>query len=225
MAVPTKNGKLRNTTGGAYTAQTYNSNVMGVVGSSTSSITGSLSLHTTLADNPNSFSTGPKERDSGNAITRAKKALSSGTFAYFTGYVASGISTTLSGVANTALLFMGQGTKGVTSIPEFRHDLGVKMVTAWSALSFAWVGKLANGTSKASRKMWLSADGSAVSAPSVLNTTYMFDLADGNASDIAIDNVARPTRSVPGEFVLRVDFVTAGLSGGNFFDYKPITWA
>jgi hypothetical protein len=51
----------------------------------------------------------------------------------------------------------------------------------------------------------------------------MWDLRDGNATDQAVDDAARPTRAVPGELVMKIDFVNEGLSGGNFFDYKPIT--
>jgi len=38
------------------------------------------------------------------------------------------------------------------------------------------------------------------------------------------DSAANPTRAVPGELVMKVDFVTLTVaSGGDFFDYKPIT--
>ena len=54
---------------------------------------------------------------------------------------------------------------------------------------------------------------------------YVFStIMDGNASDIAADSAAEPTRAVPGELVMKVDFVTLGVSsGGDFFDYKAIT--
>ena len=53
---------------------------------------------------------------------------------------------------------------------------------------------------------------------------FMYDIADGNATNIAFDSAAQPTRALPGELVLKVDFVTLTVaSGGDFFDYKPIT--
>ena len=52
----------------------------------------------------------------------------------------------------------------------------------------------------------------------------MFDISDGDATDVAADSAAEPTRAVPGELVMKVDFVTLGVSsGGDFFDYKAIT--
>lgn len=223
MAVPGKFGAMRGTTGSAFTQQVMSGAVMGIVSGGSPVITKSLQLNTALTTNPN-MTTMVKERDSGNGLIRAKKALSSGTFGYMSplAWVITKVSTTLSGVAKTNLLYMAQGSK-VVSIHEFKHDFGVKMLTAWLTGSFAWTGKFVNGTSKNSRKMWLNGAGSAISDPSTLSGTFMYDIADANASDIANDHAARPTRAVPGEFVLMADFVTAGLSGGNFFDYKPIT--
>lgn len=226
MAVPTKFGAVRNTVGGAFTQQTIGGVVMGINTTSTILTEGmTLMEGVTLADGK-AANTLPRERGS-TGIYRTKKPLSSGTFCYNGAanrtYVISRIATSLAGVSNTKLLFMAQANTNSRSIHEFRHDLGVKMLTAWVSGRFSWTGKLANGTSKASRTMWLNADGTAVSAPTSLSTTFMYDLADDNATDQAADAAARPTRSVPGEFVLRADFVTAGLSGGNFFDYKPIT--
>ena len=60
-------------------------------------------------------------------------------------------------------------------------------------------------------------------APAALNEN-MFDISDGDATDVAADSAAEPTRAVPGELVMKVDFVTLSVSsGGDFFDYKAIT--
>ena len=38
------------------------------------------------------------------------------------------------------------------------------------------------------------------------------------------DSAANPTRAIPGELVMKVDFVTLSVaSGGDFFNYKAIT--
>lgn len=225
MAVPTRFGAYRNTVGGTYNGQVIGGVIMGVTASG--AITESMSIMdgVVLADGKVADAL-PRERTS-TGIYRAAKILSGGAFAYNAAragtWVISRITTSLAGVANTKLLFMAQGAMNGKSIADFQHDLGVKMLNAWVNGRFSWTGKLANGTSKLSRTMWLSADGSAVAAPASLSTTFMYDLTDANATDKAYDQASKPTRSVPGELVMKADFVTAGLSGGNFFDYKPIT--
>ena len=70
----------------------------------------------------------------------------------------------------------------------------------------------------------VAAAGTAVATPSTLTSTNMWDLADGNASDRAADSAANPTRAIPGELVMKVDFVDLSIAtGGDFFDYKAIT--
>lgn len=222
MAVPTRTSAVKNTTGGAFTVQTVGGVVMGVTNSG--AITSSLSLidAATLNDGLNADSL-PRLKSSG--VYTTKKPLSSGTFAYNAAragtWVISRITETLSGVANTKMLFMA--SNNARSIAEFRHDFGVKMLTAWRANRFSWTGKLADGSPIASRVLWMNADGTAVEKPATLGGVFMWDLTDGNATDQAVDDAANPTRAIPGELIIRNDFVTAGLSGGNFFNYKPIT--
>lgn len=228
MAVPTRFGAVKNTTGGTFTTQTVGGVVMGINSSSSTILTEGMTLMEGVVLNGDVARTLPKENTS-TGLYRLKKPLSSGTFAYNAAartnntWVIAKMATSLAGVASTKLLFMGQGATNGRSIPEFRHDLGVKMLNLWVANRFSWTGRLADGTAKASRLMWLNAAGTAVATPTSLSTTFMRDLADGNATDQAVDAAARPSRSIPGELVLKADFVTAGLSGGNFLDYKPIT--
>jgi hypothetical protein len=226
MAVPTKFGAVRNTVGGAFTQQVIGGVVMGINTTSTILTEGMTLMEGVVLADGNAANALPRERTS-TGIYRAAKIVSGGTFAYNAArnntWIVAKMSTSIGGVSSDKLLFMGQGATNGRSIAEFRHDIGVKMLTAWVNGRFSWTGKLADGSSKASRIMWLNAAGTAVSAPSTLSTTFMRDLADGNATDMAVDSATNPTRSIPGEFVLRADFVTAGLSGGNFFDYKPIT--
>ena len=106
---------------------------------------------------------------------------------------------------------------------DFQHDFGALTLTSMRRNRFSRMGWLNNGdTTVKSRHLWLNAAGTAVALPATLSGTYMYDIADGNASDKAADS-AIPTRSVPGELVMKVDFVTLGVSGGDHFDYKAIT--
>jgi hypothetical protein len=225
MAVTTKFGAVKGTRGASNPVQTISGVIMNNSTTGGGGITTSFSILEAIALNVN-FTSGVRERDSGSSITRARKILSSGVFAYNAAaagtYVISRIATTLAGVSTNVMLFMAQANK-VKSIHEFNHDFGVRMLQAWVNGRFSWTGKLANGNSKASRIMWLNAAGTAVAAPSPLNTFFMRDLRDGNATDKAVDDAATPTRALPGELFFQVDFVNKSLSGGSFFDYKPIT--
>ena len=107
--------------------------------------------------------------------------------------------------------------EGRRPIHKFRHDFGAKLLTKWRANQFSWVG------TSGARHNWVDAS-NAAEVPATLSTTNMYDISDGNASDMAADSAAEPTRAIPGELVLKVDFVTTNVStGGDFFDYKPIT--
>lgn len=223
MAVPTKFGAVRNTTGSAFTAQTVGGVVMGNE-SATGPLTKSFSILDAITLNHGLNGDAlPRLKSSG--IYTTQKALNAGTFAYNAAragtWVISRITESLSGVANTKMLFMASNS--ASPIARFKHDIGVAMLTAWRTQRFAWTGKLANGNPVNSRTLWLNGDGTAVTRPSSLGGIFMFDIRDGNATDVAVDDAANPTRAIPGEFVLRADFVTAGLSGGNHFNYKPIT--
>ena len=74
------------------------------------------------------------------------------------------------------------------------------------------------------RTQWLNSGGTAAASPATLNGTNMWDPTAGAVSANS-DSAANPTRAVPGEFVMKVDFVTIdiGAGAGDFFDYKPIT--
>ena len=91
------------------------------------------------------------------------------------------------------------------SIHQFEHAYGAKTVTKFRANQFTLTGTLANGSSNLSRLIWLNSGGTAAQAPVALNEN-MYDISDGNASDRAADSAANPTRDIPGELVLKVDF-------------------
>ena len=92
---------------------------------------------------------------------------------------------------------------------------------------YSRTGYLLNGDTKVKKRsanLFLSATGHAHHTPATNTTTNMWDIADGNASDRAADSAANPTRAIPGELVMKADFVTLAVtSGGDFFDYKAIT--
>ncbi len=229
MAVSRKADYLQATNGGTFVKQTYGGTILG--NSTTNAvITKSFSLIDALEDNALSgYNTNPKEFDSGDHIYRTKKILSGGTFAYNAAkagtWVIAKVATTLSGVSKTNLLFMGQGSLR-KAILDFQHDFGAKILTAWRANLFTWTGNLDNGNKIKSRRLWLNSSNRNTSGGAALTslaTTNMLDIADGDATDKAVDSAATPTRAVPGEFVMKVDFVTKTTAGGDFFDYKPIT--
>tara|TARA_R110000824_G_scaffold274367_1_gene463068 strand:- start:135 stop:812 length:678 start_codon:yes stop_codon:yes gene_type:complete len=223
MPVSTQGDYLRNTTGGAYTAQTQGGTVLGNTTTSTDRISKALSL----LDNGAPFtSTLPSHR--ANGLVGNHKPLSAGTFAYEAAgqYVIASISATLSGVAKTNILITSRATESAQPIAKFRHDFGADTTSLMRKNRFSRVGYFNNGNKVVSRRLWLNAAGTAVAAPSTLTTTNMWDLADGNATNIAFDSAAEPTRAIPGELVMKADFVTLNVTlaaAGDFFDYKPIT--
>lgn len=225
MATTTKFGAVVGTRGGVNPVQTISGVILNNETTGKGGITTSFSILQNVALNSEKTG-GIQERDSGSYLVRARKILSSGVFAYNAAkagtYVISRITTSLAGVSTNVMLFMAQARK-IKTIHEFNHDFGVRMLQAWVNGRFSWTGKLANGNSKASRTMWLNAAGTAVANPTTLTTFFMRDLRDGNATDKAVDDAANPTRAIPGELFFQVDFVNKTLSGGSFFDYKPIT--
>lgn len=201
---------------------------MGVVGATGSVLSASLSMFDALAPNEISAVTKQRAYGPGSGLVSSTKAISAAAYGFGNvpvagSYIISRITTAIAGVASTALLFMSRGSM-VRPISSFRRDFGVRMLDSWLSNSFSWTGRLANGNSKNSRLMWLNAASTAVVTPTSMNTLFMRDIALGSSSGIANDNAATPSRAFPGEFIIRIDFVTRPvLSGGNKFNYKPIT--
>ena len=102
------------------------------------------------------------------------------------------------------------------------HDFGADTTSLMRKNRFARVGYFNNGNKVTSRSLWLNAAGTAVAAPSTLTGNDMWDPVAGSASR-RTDSAANPTRAIPGELVMKADFVTLTTSGGDFFDYKAIT--
>ena len=220
MAVPSGNNDKRNTSGGAFTATTEGGTILGNMTTGTV-ITNALALK----DNAVEWAQGTLPRILADGLNANQKILSGGTFAYSVAaqYVIRTISTTISGVSSNAMLIPDNAGPHYP-IAQFQHDFGADVTSLMRANRFSRVGFFNNGNKISSRHMWLNAAGTAVAKPSTLTSTNMWDLADGNASDRAADSAANPTRAIPGELVMKVDFVDLSIAtGGDFFDYKAIT--
>ena len=154
-----------------------------------------------------------------------QKAYSAGTFAYEAAgkYVIAASSSTLSGVSNTKILITGRGVD-LNAIHQFIHDFGADTTSLMRKNRFARAGYFNNGNKVNSRHLWLNAAGTAVAAPSTLTGNNPWDPVAGNSTNQRTDSAANPTRAIPGELVMKADFVTLTVaSGGDFFDYKAIT--
>ena len=206
--------------------QTQGGTIINNDNTSTDRITKALQLNDAVANTTDS-SVLPSVGASG--IYNVAKALSGGTFGYSAAgkYVIARSSDTLSGVSNTKLLFMGAGDK--LPIARFRGDYGAKLLTAFRNNQFSWNHTLDSGAKITNMRInWLNSAGNAAEPPTALNGTYMWSESAGAAARLA-DNAANPTRAIPGELVMKVDFVNIDITGtgvnlpGDFFDYKPIT--
>ena len=225
MAVPSSNSHLVNAVGGGYGGQTQGGTVLGNTSTSSGVITKSFPLTSTAVGEQ--ASPGPKALD--NGLVASQKALSGGTFAYSVPgeYVIRTYSSTLSGVASTKVLIPGSDG-GRKPIAQFEHDFGAKLLTMWRGNRWSPLGVKADGTKLGTRYNWtaaITAGGGQVVATSLpnLSTQNMLNPV-GGGSGYHTDSAANPTRAIPGELVMKVDFVdTSVATGGDFFDYKPIT--
>lgn len=222
MAVPSNNSHLKNTTGGTFVSQTQGGTILGN-DNTDGVITKSLTLLDGVAVAPDSNML-PSVTASG--IYNVQKALSAGTFGYSEEgkYVIARSSSTLSGVSKTQLLTMGRGDNR-KSIATFQGDYGAKLLTGWRQNQFSWTGTLDSGATITNMRInWLSSAGTAAASPAALTGTAMAGATSGSDVQGTADNAGNPTRAIPGELVLKVDFVTLSVSsGGDFFDYKAIT--
>lgn len=222
MAVPGSTGNyLKNTAGGTFTAITEGGTILGNTTTGTN-ITKALALK----DNATVFNDGTKPKVLANGLSTNQKVLSAGTFAYEAAgkYVIASSSDTLSGVASTKILITGRGEEN-NSIHQFIHSFGAKTVTALRAGRFSWTSTKRTGAAIGARINWLqvaSGGMDTATAPAALNEDP-FDPVAGSTGR-KTDSAANPTRAIPGELVMKVDFVTTAVAtGGDFFNYKAIT--
>lgn len=228
MAVPNGSASyLKNTTGGAFSAQSQGGTLLGN-GTVGSVITKAFLLKDAIDNDKQVY--GVVERAYPVAPTGGmygtQKCLAGGTFAYFEAgkYVIRTISTTLSGVASDKVLIPGSNSSNAgNSIHQFQHDFGVALLAKWRANEFSWTGNLDNGDKILSRLNWLNSAGNAAEAPATLTGVDMWN-PEAAATASNSDKAANPTRAIPGQLVMKVDFVDTDVAtGGDFFDYKPIT--
>jgi len=230
MAVPSGNNHLKNTTGGAFTEQTEGGTLLGNDTTGTV-ITKSFPLNDAVDNDKQVFGVVERAYPSGaypgnSGMYGTQKALAGGTFAYQEAgkYVIRTISDSLSGVASNAVLIPGSNSSNAgNSIHQFIHDFGVRLLAKWRANEFSWTGNLDDGTPIKSRLNWLNAAGDESEVPATATNLDPWDPVAG-ATGQKTDSAANPTRAIPGELVMKVDFVdTSVATGGDFFDYKPIT--
>jgi len=222
MAVPANQAAyLVNTTGGAFPGEaTEGGTILSNVTTGTV-ITKALALK----DNATDFADGTRPKEIADGLSSNFKLLSAGTFGYEAAgkYVIAASSSTLSGVAKTNILITGQGSV-VDAIHQFEHDFGADTTSLMRKNRFARVGFFNNGNKVNSRYLWLNAAGTAVAKPTTLTGNNPWDPVAGNSTNQRTDSAANPTRAIPGELVMKVDFVTLTVaSGGDFFNYKAIT--
>lgn len=221
MAVPANEAAyLVNTTGGAYPGDTTEGGTVLGNTSTGTAITKALALK----DNATEFKDGTRPKEIADGLSANQKILSGGAFGYDVAgkYVIAASSDTLAGVSKTNILITGQGTD-LNAIHQFEHDFGADTVSLIRKNRFARSGYFNNGNKVNSRYLYLNAAGNAVAAPTTLTGNDMWDPVAG-ATARRSDSAANPTRAIPGELVMKVDFVTLTVaSGGDFFDYKAIT--
>jgi len=224
MAVPSGN-YLVNTTGGAFSDFTEGGTILGNTSTGTA-ITKALGLK----DNAAPFAKGTLPSRSSNGLIGNSGVLGAGgTWAYNAAgkYVIAASSDTLNGSANTKILITGRGADR-NAIQRFHHSFGAKTVTAFRTNRFSWTHTKSispPGGTPSARHNWLAVATAGMDSPSVpasLNENMWSESAGAVAANP--DNAASPTRALPGELVMKVDFVvTDKATGGDFFDYKAIT--
>lgn len=222
MAVPANQAAyLVNTTGGAFPGEATEG---GTILSNTSTGT-VITKALALKDNATDFADGTRPKEIADGLTANQKVLAGvGTFGYEVAgkFVIAASSSTLSGVAKTNILITGQGSV-VDAIHQFEHDFGADTTSLMRKNRFSRVGFFNNGNKVNSRYLWLNAAGNAVAKPTTLTGNDPWDPVAGATAQRS-DSAANPTRAIPGELVMKVDFVTLTVaSGGDFFNYKAIT--
>lgn len=222
MAVPANTAAyLVNTTGGAFSATVEGGTILGNTSTGTA-ITKALALKDNATDFPNP----PFPTNTANGSVSNHKPYTAGTFGYNAAgkYIIASSSTTISGVSSTKVLITSASR--IDAIHQFRNSFGAKTVTAFRAGRFSWTSTKRTGAAIAARINWLTVASGGMdtaSAPAANNAAMWDPINDAVGYDI--DSAANPTRAIPGELVMKVDFVTLNpvLSAGDFFDYAAIT--
>ena len=203
--VPGKTGHVRNTSGGAFTKQTYGGTIIGLT-TATSIITKAISVKDV---NPVdiTITTLPKEL-SGARTYNTAKVLSGGTFAYNAAknrtWVITRITTSLAGVSKTFLQFMGSALPGKI-FPYYNARRWVNTVSLVHKSQFSRTGYDSNGNKISKRTTWIT------------------DPTSTSGADFGTSG-SLPSRAFPGEGYFLTNFVDLNpATSSNKFNYKPIT--
>ena len=203
--VPGATGHLLGTTGSAFTKQTYGGTILGL-SAATPIITKSILIKDVNASDITN-NTLPKVL-SGDNTYNTQKALSAGTFAYNAAkagkWILAGFTTTISGVSNTALLFVSS-SETRQSIPYYRARNYINNISLVRKNLFSRTGYDTSGNKIVKRIPW------------VTNPT-------GAAGSDFGTSTSLPSRAVPGEFVLLTNFIDYNTAtSSNYYNYSPIT--
>lgn len=204
--VPISKNHLKNTTGGSFVKQKQGGTIIGL-SAPTKTITKAILVKDVNASDM-SLTTGPRAL-SGNRTYNATKILSSGTFAYNSArnrtWIISRITTSISGVANTALLGMGSAVAPTKSFPYYNRRYYINNISLVRKNQFSSTGYDSSGNKVKKRTTWLT------------NPTGTQGTDFGTSLQV-------PTRTVPGELFILTNFVDYNkTTSSNYYDYKPIT--
>jgi hypothetical protein len=202
--VPISNNHLKNTSGGAFTKQTYGG---AIIGTTATPIITKTFLVKDVNPAYDPIYTGPKEL-SGAKTYNTTKILSGASFAYNAAkqrsWVISRVSTSLAGIANAFLQAMGSVVPD-TSFPYYLARNYIDNTTLVRKGQFSMTGYDSTGAKIKKRTTW------------VTNPTGTAGADYGTSSQV-------PTRAVPGELVILSNFTDYTVAtSSNYYKYPPIT--
>ena len=202
---PSSNSHLKNTAGGSFTKQTQGGTIIGL-SAATTIITKAIQVKDVNAIDQTIY-TYPKEL-SGAKTYNTQKILSGGTFAYNAAknatWVITRVATTLAGVSETFLQFMG-GTPSGPKYPYYIKDNYDNTATLIRKMQFSLTGWNTDGTKIKKRTTWIT------------------DPTGTAGTDFGTSN-SIPTRAIPGELYILSNFVTYNpATSSNKYSYPAIT--
>lgn len=203
------NPYLYNTAGGSFTAQRYGGTIVGL-SAATSTITKAIEVKDINASD-NTIYTFPKLL-SGARTYNTAKVLSAGTFAYNAAlnrtWVMTRLTTTLAGVAQTFLQFIGN-VGNVQSIAYYKRNNWVNTTSLIRTSQFSRTG--------------YSTTGGGYVGKIKARTTWITSPTGTAGTDFGT-STSLPTRAYPGELYILTNFVDYKPStSSNKYYYRPIT--
>jgi len=201
--------KISTVGGAAFTKQTYGGTIVGL-SAATKAFTKAILLKDINAGDMTIYPL-PKLL-SGARTYNTAKILSGGTFAFndakFRTYIISRFSTSLAGISNTFLQFMGN----VSIAPSIAYYVKDHYDNSTSLIR----------TSQFSRTGY-STTGSGYAGKIKARTPWITSPTGTAGSDFG-SVASQPTRAIPGRLVFLTNFVNyLPATSSNFYSYKPIT--